>query len=96
MSRQVSRPLAALLFGLVLTIHAATASAEQPWKVLPPMPELPPATVAGPVHINDIEMWRAEFGPKDSKPVVMVEKVSTWWVIWPSWTSRIQATTVSR
>ena len=72
MSRQVSRPLAALLFGLVLAVRAATASAEEPWKVLPPMPELPPATVAGPVHVNDIEMWRAEFGPRDGKPVIML------------------------
>jgi len=72
MSRQVSHSVAAVLFGLVLVARAATASAEQPWKVLPPMPELPPATVAGPVHVNDIEMWRAEFGPKDGRPVIMV------------------------
>jgi pimeloyl-ACP methyl ester carboxylesterase len=36
------------------------------------MPELPPAAVAGPVHVNDIEMWRAEFGPQNGKPVIMV------------------------
>ena len=72
MSRYASRSLAAVLFGLVLVVRVAGASAEPPWKVLPPMPELPPATVAGPVHVNDIEMWRAEFGPKDGRPVVMV------------------------
>jgi pimeloyl-ACP methyl ester carboxylesterase len=72
MPRRASRSLAAVLFGLVLAVGAAGASAEQPWKVLPPTPELPPATVAGPVHVNDIEMWRAEFGPRDGKPVIMV------------------------
>jgi pimeloyl-ACP methyl ester carboxylesterase len=72
MSRPASRSLAAALFGLGLALCAAGASAEQPWKVLPPMPELPPATVAGPVHVNDIEMWRAEFGPRDGKPVIML------------------------
>ena len=72
MSRRASRSLAAVLFGLVLAVCAAGASAEQSWKVLPPMPELPPATVVGPVHVNDIEMWRAEFGPRDGKPVIMV------------------------
>ena len=40
--------------------------------MLPPMPALPPAMVSGPVHVNDIEMWRAEFGPRNGKPVVMV------------------------
>jgi pimeloyl-ACP methyl ester carboxylesterase len=72
MPRRASRSLAAVLFGLVLAVRAAGASAEQPWKVLPPTPELPPATVAGPVHVNDIEMWRAEFGPRDGRPVIMV------------------------
>jgi pimeloyl-ACP methyl ester carboxylesterase len=72
MPRRASRSLAAVLVGLVLAVCAAGASAEQPWKVLPPTPELPPATVAGPVHVNDIEMWRAEFGPRDGKPVIMV------------------------
>ncbi len=57
------------------SIVAATfagAAAPAPWNVLPPMPELPPSTVSGPVHVNDIEMWRAEFGPASGKPVVMV------------------------
>jgi pimeloyl-ACP methyl ester carboxylesterase len=72
MPRRASRSLAAVLVGLVLAVRAAGASAEQPWKVLPPTPELPPATVAGPVHVNDIEMWRAEFGPRDGRPVIMV------------------------
>jgi pimeloyl-ACP methyl ester carboxylesterase len=72
MSRYASRSWVAVLFGLVLVVRVAGASAEQPWKVLPPMPELPPATVAGPVHVNDIEMWRAEFGPKAGKPVIML------------------------
>src|SRR5690348_13928229 len=36
MSRRASRPLAALLFGLALVVRVASASAEPPWKVLPP------------------------------------------------------------
>ena len=64
--------LAAALVGMGVVANAASASAEQPWMVLPPMPDLPPATVSGPVHVNDIEMWRAEFGPRDGKPVIMV------------------------
>ena len=62
----------AIIIGFTLTIVTVDAAAEQPWKVLPPMPDLPAATVSGPVHVNDIDMWRAEFGPRDGKPVVMV------------------------
>ena len=36
------------------------------------MPDLPAATVSGPVHVNDVDMWRAEFGPSGGKPVIMV------------------------
>ncbi len=62
---------AAFIAGM-FAVSLAAASAEEPWQVLPPMPDLPPATVAGPVHVNDIEMWRAEFGPAGGKPVIMV------------------------
>jgi pimeloyl-ACP methyl ester carboxylesterase len=64
--------LAAALVGMMLAMSGFGAWAEQPWKVLPPMPDLPPVIVSGPVHVNDIEMWRAEFGPRDGKPVIMV------------------------
>ena len=64
--------LATALVGLTLFAGPFGASAEQPWKVLPPMPELPAANVSGPVHVNDIAMWRAEFGPPNGKPVIMV------------------------
>ena len=57
--------------GLLLAAAPSRAS-DKPWLVLPPMPDLPAVTVSGPVHVNDIEMWRAEFGPADGKPVVMV------------------------
>ena len=60
------------LVGLTLLAGSIRASAEQPWKMLPPMPDLPAATVLGSVHVNDIAMWRAEFGPRDGKPVIMV------------------------
>ena len=63
---------AAAFTGLAVAASSPGASAEQPWKVLPPMPNLPAASVSGPVHVNDIEMWRAEFGPRDGKPVIMV------------------------
>ena len=48
------------------------AWAKPAWKVLPPTPDLPPAIVSGTVHVNDIDMWRAEFGPRNGKPVIMV------------------------
>lgn len=64
--------LVAALAGFILAIGTVDASAEPPWKVLPPMPDLPAATVSGPVHVNDIDMWRAEFGPPGGKPVIMV------------------------
>ncbi len=64
---------AALLVALLaVALGAGPAGAVEPWQVLPPMPALPPAIVSGPVHVNDIEMWRAEFGPRNGKPVVMV------------------------
>ena len=71
MSRR-ARFLAAALVGISVAAGATGALAEQPWKVLPPMPDLPPPTVSGPIHVNDIEMWRAEFGPRDGKPVIMI------------------------
>jgi pimeloyl-ACP methyl ester carboxylesterase len=61
-------PLTALLLGSA----PAVAEKPEPWLVLPPTPDLPTANVAGPLHVNDIEMWRAEFGPADRRPVVMV------------------------
>ena len=48
--------LAAAPVGIILAAGSSGASAEPPWKVLPPMPDLPPATVSGPVHVNDIDM----------------------------------------
>jgi pimeloyl-ACP methyl ester carboxylesterase len=66
-----ARLLAAALAGIVLAC-AAPARAAQPWQVLPPMPELPQATVSGRIHVNDIDMWRAEFGPRNGKPVILV------------------------
>ena len=65
-------PFSVAALAVILAIGTVGASAEQPWKVLPPMPDLPPAAVSGPVHVNDIDMWRAEFGPPGGKPVVMV------------------------
>ena len=62
----------AALVSLMLSAPVAGAIAQEPWAVLPPMPALPPAFAAGPVHVNDIDMWRAEFGPRDSRPVILV------------------------
>ena len=64
--------LITMLIGLTSLVGAFGASAEQPWKMLPPLPELPAVTVSGPVNVNDIAMWRAEFGPQDGKPVIML------------------------
>lgn len=61
-----------LLAAMLLAAGPALAATPEPWLVLPPMPDLPPATVSGSVHVNDIEMWRAEFGPAAGRPVVMV------------------------
>ena len=62
----------AAFIGMTVGASSPGASAEQPWKVLPPMPDLPATSVSGSVHVNDIDMWRAEFGPHDGKPVIMV------------------------
>ncbi len=62
----------AALVSLMLTSPVAGAMTQEPWAVLPPMPALPPAFAAGPVHVNDIDMWRAEFGPRDGRPVILV------------------------
>jgi len=62
----------AAFIAMTCATSSFAASADQPWKALPPMPDLPPASVSGPVHVNDIDMWRAEFGPRDGKPVIMV------------------------
>ncbi|CAH2603271.1 Alpha/beta hydrolase [Rhodovastum atsumiense] len=65
---------AALLAGLPFAAAPALAQPDRrnPWMVLPPMPDLPPARVAGRVPVNDIEMWRAEFGPAEGRPVVVL------------------------
>ena len=61
----------AILKALFLCL-AAPVAAQEPWQVLPPMPDLPRATVSGPIHIHDIDMWRAEFGPAQGPALVMV------------------------
>ena len=73
MTGLVRRGLAIGAFAVALSLSGWSApAAEAPWKILPPMPELPAARVSGPVPVNDIQMWRAEFGPADGPPVVMV------------------------
>ena len=62
----------ALLMGILPGAAPARAAQPEPWMVLPPTPNLPQATVSGRVHVNDIEMWRAEFGPADGRPIVML------------------------
>jgi pimeloyl-ACP methyl ester carboxylesterase len=64
--------VAAACAAMTVAAGALGATGREPWKVLPPMPGLPPAVVSGSVHVNDIQMWRAEFGPRDGKPVIMV------------------------
>jgi pimeloyl-ACP methyl ester carboxylesterase len=64
--------VAAAFAAMTVAAGALGATGPEPWEVLPLMPGLPPAVVSGPVHINDIQMWRAEFGPRDGKPVIMV------------------------
>jgi pimeloyl-ACP methyl ester carboxylesterase len=64
--------VAAACAAMTVAAGALGATGQEPWEVLPPMAQLPPAVVSGPVHINDIQMWRAEFGPRDGKPVIMV------------------------
>jgi pimeloyl-ACP methyl ester carboxylesterase len=76
MVRRIALPaaafVAAVFVAAVFVATAFAARAEQPWKVLPPMPDLPPATVSGRIHVNDIDMWHAEFGPANGKPLIMV------------------------
>lgn len=65
----IRRPV---LAGLVLAASAVQALAQAPWTVLPPTPDLPRAVVSGPVHVNEIDIWRAEFGPPQGRPVVLL------------------------
>ena len=66
MFRRISA-LTSLFLGL-----AAPLAAQEPWQVLPPTPNLPHATVSGPIHVSDINLWRAEFGPSQGPALVMV------------------------
>jgi pimeloyl-ACP methyl ester carboxylesterase len=54
-------------FGLLLSLPS---SSQEPWKVLPPTPHLPQATVSGYAAVNDIQMWYAEFG--EGSPVLLL------------------------
>ncbi|WP_336490787.1 alpha/beta fold hydrolase [Methylobacterium nigriterrae] len=69
---QAASFLRVAILGIVLLINGFAFSAEQPWTVLPPTPELPQAIVSGRLNVNDIEMWRAEFGSPDGMPVLLV------------------------
>ena len=61
-----------LALSAALVMAGAVAQTAEPWQVLPPTPDLPPPTVSGPVPVNDIEMWRAEYGPVSGKPIILV------------------------
>ncbi|GEP07818.1 alpha/beta fold hydrolase [Methylobacterium oxalidis] len=69
---QSASVLRSVILGLALIIAGSVSSTERPWAVLPPTPKLPLATVSGRLPVNDIEMWRAELGSPDSKPVLLV------------------------
>ncbi len=57
---------------LAALLASSTAFAAEPWQTLPPTPPLPKPAVAGSIHVNDIDMWRAEFGPSGGKPVILL------------------------
>jgi pimeloyl-ACP methyl ester carboxylesterase len=65
------RRVLAVLVGLLGLVAVARAETP-PWKVLPPMPDLPTPRVSGALPVNDIRMWRAEWGPQDGRPVILV------------------------
>jgi pimeloyl-ACP methyl ester carboxylesterase len=72
--RRFANLLTAMLAGLTLlaTLAAQPAAAEEPWMILPPTPTLPAPVESGIAEVNGIQVWYAEFGPADGKPVIML------------------------
>ena len=70
--RRIAVTLAGLLAVGLFAVVAPARTDTPPWKVLPPMPDLPAPRVSGPIPVNDIQMWRAEWGPENGRPVIMV------------------------
>jgi pimeloyl-ACP methyl ester carboxylesterase len=66
------RRFAGLLAILILFAVIRPALAEEPWMTLPATPSLPKPTQSGLVSANGIEVWYAEFGPADGKPVILL------------------------
>lgn len=62
----------AAAISIALLAGSLAAQAQQPWLVLPPTTRLPQATVSGRVPVNDIRMWRAEFGPSSGRPLILL------------------------
>jgi pimeloyl-ACP methyl ester carboxylesterase len=54
----------------VVTLTTAGLAVQEPWKNLPPKPELPKATKSGYAPVNDIQMWYAVFG--EGQPVILL------------------------
>ena len=66
------RRFAGLLAILFLFAINRPALAEDQWMTLPPTPSLPEATQSGLAPVNGIQVWYAEFGPADGKPVILL------------------------
>ena len=58
---------AVLLLGAAFALHAA-----QVWETLPPMPGLPPHTVAHHIEVQGARIWYAAWGRKSSRPPVLL------------------------
>jgi pimeloyl-ACP methyl ester carboxylesterase len=60
-------------FGALLLVAAFCAHAAEPWKGLPPTPQLPPHTVGNHATVNGARLWYAEWGADNpGTPVLLL------------------------
>lgn len=58
----MNNPTTIKWLGALILVAGFCAHAEEPWKRLPPTPELPPHTVGKHVTVNGARLWYAEWG----------------------------------
>ena len=62
-----------LLIAIVALAGApAAAGAPEPWRILPPTPELPKPAESGWAPVDGVRIWYAEFGEPGGEPVLLL------------------------